>query len=121
MESKNGAVVRKHLGFGHIGAQHAEAVDQFHRQFLNPYINFHRPCAVAQIVEEANGKRRRTYPRWATPFEIFCQTPQGESYLKPGVSLASLEEIAQQQTDTEAAIAMQQAKQKLLTRVKCSA
>jgi transposase InsO family protein len=121
VESKNGAVVRKHLGFSHIGAQHAEAVDQFHRQFLNPYINFHRPCAVAQIVEEPNGKRRRTYPRWATPLEIFSQTPQCARYLKPGVSLASLEQFAQQQTDTEAAIAMQQAKQKLLAHVKCSA
>jgi hypothetical protein len=121
VESKNGAVVRKHLGFGHIDAQHAEAVDQFHRQFLNPYINFHRPCAVAQIVEESNGKRRRTYPRWATPLEILRQTPHCESYLKAGVSLASLEQFAQQQTDTQAAIAMQQAKQKLLARVKCSA
>jgi hypothetical protein len=121
VESKNGAVVRKHLGFGHIGVQHADAVDQFHRQFLNPYINFHRPCAVAQIVEQSNGKRRRTYPRWATPLEIFMQTPQCERYLKPGVSLASLEQFAQRQTDTEAAIAMQQAKQKLLARVKHSA
>jgi hypothetical protein len=33
--------------------------------------------------------------------------PQCESDLKAGVSLASLEEFAQQQTDTEAAIAMQ--------------
>jgi transposase InsO family protein len=121
VESKNGAVVRKHLGFGHIGAQHAEAVNQFHRQFLNPYINFHRPCAVAKVVEETNGKRHRTYPRWATPWEIFSQTPQCEKYLKPGVSLASLEQLAQQQTDTEAAMAMQQAKQKLWARVKCSA
>jgi hypothetical protein len=113
VESKNGAVVRKHLGFGHIGAQHAEAVDQFHRRFLNPYLNFHRPCAVAQIVEEPNGKRRRTYPRWDTPFEIFRQMPQCEKYLKPRVSLTSLQQLAQQQTDTEAAMAMQQAKQKL--------
>jgi len=118
VESKNGAVVRKHLGFGHIEARHAEAVDQFHRQFLNPYLNFHRPCAVAKIVEEPNGKRRRTYPRWATPFEILSQMPGCESYLKPGVSLDSLREFAQQQTDTEAAIAMQQAKRRLLARVK---
>jgi hypothetical protein len=121
VESKNGAVVRKHLGFGHIEAQHAEAVDQFHRQFLNPYINFHRPCAVAQIMEESNGKQRRTYPRWGTPFEIFSQTPQCERYLKPGVSLVWLQQFAQKQTDTEAAIAMQQAKQKLLAGVRCSA
>jgi len=117
VESKNGAVVRKHLGFGHIEAQHAAAVDWFHRRFLNPYLNFHRPCAVAKIVEEPNGRRRRTYPRWATPFEIFGQTPQCESYLKPDVSMDSLRRFAQQQTDTEAAIAMQQAKNKLLLQV----
>src|SRR5215469_9322118 len=113
VESKNGAVVRKHLGFGHIGAQHAEETNRFHRQYLNPYLNFHRPCAVAQIVEEPNGKRRRTYPRWATPFEIFGQTADCETYLKPGVNLTSLQRFAQQHTDTEAAIAMQQAKHKL--------
>ena len=121
VESKNGAVVRKHLGFGHIEAQHAAAVDQFHRQFLNPYLNFHRPCAVAEIVEEPNGKRRRIYPRWATPFEIFSQLPNCENYLKPNIRLDSLRQFAQQQTDTEAASAMQQAKRTLLARVKRTA
>ena len=114
VESKNGAIVRKHMGFGHIAAQHAEAVDQFHRQYLNPYVNFHRPCAIAEIVEEPNGKRRRLYRRWATPFEIFSQLPQSQSYLRPGVSMAELESFAQAQSDTEAAIAMQQAKRKLM-------
>jgi hypothetical protein len=117
VESKNGAIVRKHMGFGHISGQHAEAVDQFHRQYLNPYINFHRPCAVAEIVEESNGKRRRQYRRWATPLEIFSQTAECESYLRPGVSLAELEQIAQAQTDTEAAIEMQRAKRQLLARI----
>lgn len=121
VETKNGSVVRKHLGFGHISAQHAEAVNQFHRQYLNPYLNYHRPCAVARIVEEPNGKRRRIYSRWATPLEIFRQTAECEQYLKPGVSLASLQQIASEQTDTEAAVAMQEAKQKLLARVRRSA
>ena len=114
VESKNGAIVRKHMGFTHIAAQHAEEVDQFHRQHLNPYINFHRPCAVAEIVEEPNGKRRRVYRKWATPFEIFSQTPQGENFLRPGVSMAELQSFAQKQSDTEAAIAMQLAKKRLL-------
>lgn len=88
---------------------------------MNPYLNFRRPCAVARIVEEPNGKRRRIYPRWATPFEIFSQTAECEKYLKPGVSLALLQQFAAQQSDTEAAIAMQHAKKKLLARVKHSA
>jgi hypothetical protein len=114
VESKNGAIIRKHMGFGHIAAQHAEAVDQFHRRYLNPYVNFHRPCAVAEIVEQPNGKRQRVYRKWATPFEIFSQAPQCESRLRPGISMADLESFAQTQSDTEAAIEMQKAKRQLM-------
>jgi transposase InsO family protein len=121
VETKNGAVVRRHLGFGHIAAEHAEEVDRFHRGYLNPYLNFHRPCAAARVLEEPNGRRRRVYETWATPFEIFSRTPQCESCLKPGVSMDTLRKFAQEQTDTEAAIAMQRAKQKLLAGVKRSA
>jgi transposase InsO family protein len=117
VESKNGAIIRKHIGFGYINAQHAEAVDQFHRQHLNPYLNFHRPCAVPKIVTEANGKRRRVYLRWATPFELFQEAPRCESLLRPGVTLAELEEYARAQSDTEAALAMQRAKRQLLVRI----
>src|SRR3954470_9258800 len=42
VECKNGAIIRKHIGFGYIDARHAEAMNAFHRQHLNPYINFHR-------------------------------------------------------------------------------
>ena len=117
VESKNGAVIRKHLGFAHIGAHHAEAVDAFHREQLNPYINFHRPCAVPLVMVEANGKRRRTYPRWATPFELFQEIPRCESLLRPGVTLAELRQFAQLQSDTEAALQMQRAKRQLMSRI----
>src|SRR5580658_9313298 len=114
VESKNGAVIRKHMGFGHIAAQHAEAVDQFHRRYLNPYVNFHRPCAVPQVITEPNGKRHRVYREWATPLEIFSQTPQCGSFLRPDVSMADLERFAKAQSDTEAAIEMQRARRQLM-------
>jgi hypothetical protein len=117
VESKNGAVVRKHLGFTHIAAAEAETVDRFHRQYLNPYVNFHRPSAVAEVVEAANGKRRRVYRCWATPFEIFAQMPSCETYLRSGVSMAELHRLAKAQTDTEAAIEMQIARKKLFATI----
>jgi transposase InsO family protein len=117
VEAKNGAVIRKHLGFGHIASEHAEAVDTFHREQLNPYVNFHRPCAVPSIVTQPNGKRRRIYLRWATPFELFQEVPQCRSLLRSGVTLAELEALAQHQSDTEAALEMQRAKRKMLTRI----
>ncbi len=118
VETKNGAVIRKHIGFGYIDAKHAQAVDQFHRERLNPYVNFHRPCAVPQIVTAANGKRRRIYLRWATPFELFRELTHCERYLRPNVTLAELDQFAQAQSDTEAALAMQSAKRKLFQSLK---
>jgi len=68
-------------------------------------------------VTEPNGKRRRIYREWATPFELLKQVPGGESYLRVGVTLAGLKQTAQEKSDTEAALAMQQAKRRLLTRI----
>ena len=118
VESKNGAIIRKHIGYGYIAAPHAEAMDRFHREYLNPYLNFHRPCAVPTLLTQANGKRRRIYRRWATPLELFRELPGCERFLRPGVTLAELERFAQLQSDTEAALAMQRAKRKLLGSVK---
>src|SRR5580704_16859436 len=113
VETKNGAIIRKHIGFGHIDAKHAAAMDQFHRDHLNPYVNFHRPCAVPKVLTAANGKRRRVYLRWATPFELFRELPGCENHLRPHITLAELDRYAQIQSDTEAALAMQSAKRKL--------
>lgn len=117
VESKNAAVIRKHIGFGHIAHQHAEAVNQFHRLHLNPYLNFHRPCGVPQLITHANGKMRRVYPSYRTPFEMLSQIPQAERFLRPEVTLAALAQQAQQQTDTDAAREMRLAKKELFRRI----
>jgi transposase InsO family protein len=117
VESKNGAIIRKHIGYGHIDAQHAEAMDRFHQQHLNPYVNFHRPCAVPTLITEANGKRRRVYLRWATPFELLQEAPNCERLLRPGVTLAELERFAGKESDTEAALEMQRAKRQLMAHI----
>ena len=59
VEGKNGAVVRKQIGYGPIGCEHAEAFQKFYTAYLNPYLNFHRPCGYAIIETDlragANG------------------------------------------------------------------
>ena len=80
---------------------------------LNPYLNFHRPCAVAEVVEQPNGKRRRIYRKWATPFEILSQTPQCTSFLRPGVSMDELENFALKQSDTELTSAVRKVEEAL--------
>jgi hypothetical protein len=118
VEAKNGAIIRKHKGFGHIDAKHAEAIDRFHREHLNPYVNFHRPCAVPQIITAPNGKRRRIYTRWATPWELLQEAAKWKNFLKPNVTVEEMEQRVAAQTDTEAALASQQAKRQLRTHIR---
>ncbi len=118
VEAKNGAVIRKHIGWGHIASQHADAVDRFHCQFLNPYLNFHRPCGIAEIVRTAKGKLKRVYRRWATPWEILRELPDCASFLRPGLSGAMLDERAAAQSDTDAARDLQEAKRQLWAKIR---
>ncbi len=117
VESKNGAVIRKHMGFDHISAGHAEAVDTFYKEHFNPYLNFHRPCGVPELKRDHKGKIIRTYKWYATPWEILRQLPGVAGYLKEDVTVAELERLAGAQSDTGAASQMQQAKARLFTRL----
>src|SRR6266853_4680851 len=81
-ESKNGAVVRKHIGHGYIAGTHAGAINDFYREHFNPYLNFHRPCGVPEVVTEVKGKQRRVYRWYATPWEILRQVSDVARYLK---------------------------------------
>jgi transposase InsO family protein len=112
-ESKNGAVVRKHMGYTHIAAPHAAEIAKFFREHLNAYLNFHRPCGVPEVVVNAKGKQKRVYRWYATPWEILRQLPDVACYLKPETTIAMLDQQAQAKTDTQAAEEMREAKSKL--------
>jgi transposase InsO family protein len=120
VECKNGAVIRKHMGYGYIAGSHAEAIAQFYREYMNPYVNFHRPCGVPEVVTNAKGKERRMYRWYATPWQILRQLPGVAGYLKPDVTIESLDARARAKSDTAAALEMQQAKQKLFATFRSS-
>jgi len=113
VEAKNGAVIRKHMGYLHIQAEHAVAIDGFYREHLNPYLNFHRPCGQAEITTDAKGKQKRIYRRYATPWDVLRQLPAAASHLRAGQTMAALEALSLQLSDTAAARSMQQAKHEL--------
>jgi hypothetical protein len=117
VESKNGAVVRKHMGYTHIAAPHAAEMEVFYERYMNPYLNFHRPCGVPEEVTGAKGKVKRAYRWYATPWEILRQLPDLAKHLKEEVTIQDLERRANAQTDTAAATEMQQAKAKLFANI----
>jgi transposase len=116
VEGKNGAIIRKLIGYGHIPAEHAEALQKFYTAHLNPYLNFHRPCGFATVTLDARGKRQRQYPLkdYATPHQKLKSLPEAADYLKEGIGLESLERRAKTMSDTEFASKMSAAKVKLL-------
>ncbi len=95
-ESKNGSVIRKQFGYGHIPGRHAERLDRFHREVLDPYLNYHRPCPFPRVETDAKGKQRKAYR-------------QATRYLRPGTSFAELDREAHMQTDHAAARTLQEA------------
>jgi transposase InsO family protein len=121
VETKNAAIVRKHIGWGHIAPAHAAPINQFYTGFLNPYVNYHRPSAQAEVKIDAKGRKRRLYKQWQTPFEKLLSLDRPQQFLRPGLSLAALKRVAASMSDTEAAQRMQQAKNNMFEQIRRSA
>lgn len=114
-ESKNAAIVRKHLGYSHIPQHFAGLVNSFCRDYLNPYVNFHRPCFFHTNVTDAKGRIRRRYrfEDMMTPYEKLKSLPNAVQYLKPGMSFEALDAYVAATTDNQAAELMNQARARL--------
>ena len=115
VESKNGNVIRRYFGYGHIPKLFAREVNVFSRDTLTPYLNFHRPCLFPTEVVERCGKKtsRYRYQDTMTPFEKLKSLPGVEQYLKPGLTIAAIEEQAKAENDLDAALALNQARARL--------
>ena len=114
-ETKNAAIVRKHLGYAHIAQRFAPEINRFCREHLNPYVNFHRPCFFPEIEIDAKGKTRKRYrfETMMTPYEKLKSLPGAQDCLKAGMSFAALDAYVAATSDNEAAGRMNQARTQL--------
>jgi hypothetical protein len=113
IESKNGTVIRKHMGRNYIQKKEAQCINKFLRDCMDDYLNFHRPCGFSTDYIYQKGKIKKKYEIYMTPYEKLISLPNFEQYLKPRVSAASLEMISKKQSDNKPAQKMQNSKQKL--------
>jgi len=118
VEGKNGAVIRKHLGFSHIPKKYAGLINAWYREHFNPYLNFHRQCAFAEEKIDEKGKVRKVYNDYRSPCEKLLSIKKVERYLKPGVSKESLRTDGMKQTHLAAASEMQKAKEELFAKIR---
>jgi transposase InsO family protein len=114
-ESKNGAVVRKLFGHIHIPQRWAPLINDFNQQYLNPYINYHRPCFFSATLTDHKGKQRKVYryENMMTPYDKLKSLPNAKDYLKPDTSFEILDNVAHQISDNAAADKLQKARRKL--------
>ena len=87
-ESKNGSIVRKHLGYSHIPQHFAALVNRFCVEHLNPYVNFHHPRQYLETITDAKGRQRKRYPYllMSTPYEKLKSQHLAAQYLKSGIT-----------------------------------
>lgn len=113
VEGKNGAVIRKHMGYMHIPRRHASAINDYYRAYRNPFVNFHRFCAFPDEETDTRGKIVKKYRSYLTPCEKLLAIPLVDACLKSGTTRESLEKEVRRQSHLDAAQEMQKEKAKL--------
>ena len=118
-ESKNGSVVRKQLGYAYIPQRCAALINEFNKDFFNPYINLHRPCFFPVSVIDHRGKVKKIYPyeEVMPPYEKLKSLPEAESYLRPTITFEALDAIANQMSDNQFAEGMVNARSNLFGQI----
>jgi len=119
VESKNGSIIRKHIGYQYIPRRYAQFINQFYKEYLNVYLNYHRPCGFATIKVDKKGKEKKVYNVYLTPYEALRGLPGASEFLKEGITFEKLDVVAKKQSDNEFAALMQKAKEELFNNFSC--
>jgi transposase InsO family protein len=119
IETKNGWIVRKWLGYSHIRGEHAQQINDFYFGFFHEYLNFHRPCAFPTEVIDSKGKikKKYRYQDYQTPYEKLKSIHDVQKYLKDGIALEKLDRIAKRYTDNEMAEKVQFVRDQLFDKI----
>lgn len=117
VEGKNGAIVRKYLGYTHIPKGNAKRINRFYRECLNPYLNFHRYCGFATDYVDDKGKVKKKYETYLTPIQKLLSLPECKKYLKEGITKTELLLETKRMTHLEAAKKVFVERQKLFREI----
>jgi len=113
VEGKHAATVRPVYGRMYIPRTQAEVINEFNRDYLIPFLNFHRKCAFPSEAVDEKGKMKKVYREFVTPCEKLLALPCAEQYLREGVTRQSLEAHTATHSHLKAAQDMQTARAKL--------
>jgi hypothetical protein len=107
VETKNGAVIRKNMGWHHIDKRASDLINEYYQKYLNPYLNYHRPSLFAtRVVTDHKGRERKIYDEATIPYEKLKEVSKlkgkkRKNFLKKGVTFEQLDRIAYEFSDNE--------------------
>lgn len=116
IESKNGSVLRKNMGYFHINKGMVGKINNFFINHFIPYLNYHRPCGyVTETKIDKKGRERKIYGHHTTPYERLKEVSieQNKNFFKPGQTFEKLDIIAYAMSDNEFAKTMREEQNKL--------
>jgi len=103
VESKNGAVIRKWMGYTYIHKKHADRINLFYKDHFNIYLNFYRPSIFPEIHVSRKFKETKVYKydNTMTPFVKLKSIPNCENYLKESFSIVDMEKLVKHHSVNE--------------------
>lgn len=116
VESKNASVVRKNMGHFYVNQNMSNKVNEYFKNYLNVYINYHRPCMfVTEIQVDKKGREKPTYGQTVTPYEKLklIAKSQKVNFLRDEMDFKKLDEIAYEKSDNEFAEILRKEESKL--------
>lgn len=120
VETKNGAVIRKNMGWEHLDQGASDLINDYYQNFFNPYLNYHRPCLfVTKIVTDRKGRKRKLYEEAMPPYEKLKEVSKlkKKNFLKKGVTFEKLDIIAYRYSDNEFAEILRKEERKLFNTI----
>lgn len=120
IEAKNGAVIRKYIGRNYIPQRLADSINDFYQDYLNIYLNYHRPCGYPTTITDNKGKQKKIYKYedYMVPYEKLKSLDNANKHLKKNSSFEELDKIAYAMSDNDFANILQIEKQKLIKNFK---
>jgi len=94
VETKNGSVIRKNMGWQHINQNMINDINQYYRNYFNIYLNFHRPCGYPTIQTDEKGKKTKVYSVYLTPYDALKRIVGARKFLKEGQTFENMDKIA---------------------------
>ena len=109
------------FGYAHIPQIHAARFNTFCVEYLNPFLNFHRPCLFATELPDPKkpGRVKRVYRAKdaMTPLEKLASLPKAKRFLRKGQTFKNLFALATALSDVQAGEELNEARRDLFKRL----